>query len=247
MFVNSFKDRFSIYTNTFGLPEAWNFSNYSEVMASGRFTRYLTNSVFVVLVSLFLVLVFGILVSYALALWHRKIAIIIYYFLIIGMIIPNKITSIKLLEIIRYFGLQDSIWALIPIYVAMGIPVAVFVLTEFIRQIPTELSEAARMDGCCRFHVMTCLILPLLRPALIVVCLYNLVPFWNDLWFPLILISSEEQKTLLLGVTRLFAQYQTDWSKVLAVLMLASLPVLVLFLMMSKQFIKSVTIGVVID
>jgi raffinose/stachyose/melibiose transport system permease protein len=89
------------------------------------------------------------------------------------------------------------------------------------------------------------IILPLIRPALATVAIYNLIPFWNDLWFPLIFINTEDQKTLLLGVTRLFGQYQTDWSKVLAVLTLSAIPVLALYLTMSQQFIKGVTAGAV--
>ena len=93
------------------------------------------------------------------------------------------------------------------------------------------------------FKIFIKIILPLLRPALATVAIYNMVPFWNDLWFPLIFISDEKSKTLLLGVTRLFGQYQTDWSKVLAVLTLSSVPVLILYLIFSKHFIKGLTAG----
>jgi len=89
------------------------------------------------------------------------------------------------------------------------------------------------------------IVAPLLKPAIATVAIYNLVPFWNDLWFPLILISSDSSKTLMLGVTRLFGQYQTDWSKVMAVLVLASLPVIILYLIMSRQFIKGMTAGAI--
>ncbi|MEG1366920.1 MAG: carbohydrate ABC transporter permease, partial [Oscillospiraceae bacterium] len=148
-------------------------------------------------------------------------------------------------ERMRTLHLLNTIWALVPIYVAMGLPIAVFVLTEFIRQIPKELTEACLIDGAGRFSIMIKIIMPLTRPAIATVAIYNLVPFWNDLWFPLILISNEKAKTLLLGVTRLFGQYQTDWSKVLAVLTLSSLPVLILYLLMSRQFIKGMTAGAV--
>ena len=245
MVINSFKDKRSIYTNTFGLPAEWNFSNYTDVLASGDFLVYFKNSLAVVLLSLFLMLVLGSVASYALAQWQGKISTTIYYFLIAGMMMPIKIASIKLMEIVRALGLMNSIWALIPIYVAMGLPIAVFVLTEFIRQIPGELSEAARIDGCGRFNILLKIIAPLLKPAVATVAIYNLIPFWNDLWFPLIFISDEGSKTLLLGVSRLFGQYQTDWSKVLAVLVLASLPVISLYLIMSRQFIRGMTAGAV--
>jgi len=245
MIINSFKDKRSIYTNTFGLPEQWNLSNYTEVLAGGDFLVYFRNSLAVVLLSLFLMIMLGSMASYALANWSGKWSTVIYFFMVAGMMMPIKIASIRLMEIIRALGLINSIWALIPIYVAMGLPIAVFVLTEFIRQIPGELSEAARIDGCGRFNVLLKIIMPMLKPAVATVAIYNMIPFWNDLWFPLIFISDERSKTLLLGVTRLFGQYQTDWSKVLAVLVLASLPVLILYLIMSRQFIRGMTAGAV--
>lgn len=245
MIINSFKDKRSIYTNTFGLPEKWNLSNYTDVLSSGDFIGYFKNTFIVVLISLLLMLFIACMASYALAQWRGKWSSVLYFFFIAGMMMPIKIASIKLLEIVKGLGLINSIWALVPIYVAMGVPIAVFVLTEFIRQIPAELTEAALMDGCGRLGVLCKIIIPMLKPALSTVAIYNLVPFWNDLWFPLIFISNEKSKTLLLGVTRLFGQYQTDWSKVLAVLSLSSLPVLILYLMMSRQFIKGMTAGAI--
>ena len=241
----SFKDRLSIYTNTFGFPETWNFSNYSDVLKSGDFLRYFINSFTVVLISLVLVLILGVTVSYALAQWQSKLSYLIYFFFIAGMMIPIKIASIKLIQIMISLGLHNTIWALIPIYVAMGTPIAVFILTEFIRQIPNDLLDAARIDGSGRLRILVSLVAPLTRPALATVAIYNLIPFWNDLWFPLIMISDDKSKTVLLGVTRLFGQYQTDWSKVLAVLTLSALPVLILYLFMSQQFIKSMTAGAI--
>ena len=245
MIVNSFKDRLSIYTNPFGLPEKWNFSNYTDVLKSGDFMVYFKNSLIVVVISLLLVMIFGSLVAYALANWKGKWSTVLFFIFVAGMMMPIKIASIKLLEMMRAFHLLNTIWALVPIYVAMGIPISVFILTEFIRQIPKELTEAALIDGAGRFYIFGKVIVPLLKPALATVGIYNLVPFWNDLWFPLIFISDEKSKTLLLGVTRLFGQYQTDWSKVLAVLTLSALPVLVLYLLMSRQFIKGLTAGAV--
>jgi raffinose/stachyose/melibiose transport system permease protein len=245
MVINSFKDRISIYTNPFGLPKKWNFLNYGEILSSGDFLGYFRNSFIAVVFSLILVLITGSLAGYAIANWRSRISRMFYFFFIAGMMLPIKIASIRILELVRFLKLLNTIWALIPIYVAMGIPVAVFVLTEFIREIPYELTEAAIIDGAGRFGVFSQIITPLLRPALASVAIYNLVPFWNDLWFPLIFINDDRAKTVLLGVTRLFGQYQTDWSKVLAVLTLSAIPVLTLYLLMSKQFIKGLTAGAV--
>jgi raffinose/stachyose/melibiose transport system permease protein len=245
MVINSFKDRLSIYQSPFGIPKKWTFSNYGAVLGDGDFLGYFRNSLVVVILSLLVLLVAGSLAAYALANWRGKISRGIYFFCIAGMMLPIKIASIRILELIRFLGLLNTTWSLIPIYTAMGVPIAVFILTEFIREIPYELTEAGIIDGAGRFQLFVRIIAPLLRPALATVAIYNLVPFWNDLWFPLIFISDDRAKTVLLGVTRLFGQYQTDWSKVLAVLTLSAIPVLALYLMMSKQFIKGLTAGAV--
>jgi len=243
--INSFKTRLTIYDNPFWIPRKWNFQNYLTVLQDGDFLTYFKNTLFVVVISLVIVTLVSSLAGYALVNWKNRASKFFYFFFIAGMMLPIKIASIKLLEITRNLGLLNTIYALPPIYVAMGIPVAVFILTSFIREIPEELTEASVIDGANSFKIYYLVILPLIRPALATVAIYNLIPFWNDLWFPLIFINEESQKTLLLGVTRLFGQYQTDWSKVLSVLTLSAVPVLALYLAMSQQFIKGVTAGAV--
>ena len=161
------------------------------------------------------------------------------------MMLPIKIGSIRLLQMIKALGLLNSIAGLYPIYIAMGIPIAVFILTEFIGSIPKDLTEAGLIDGASRMTIFRKIIFPIITPAIATVSIYNLVPIWNDLWFPLIFITDERSKTLLLGVTRLFGQYLTDWSKILAVLTLSAVPVILLYLMMSRHFISGLTAGAV--
>jgi raffinose/stachyose/melibiose transport system permease protein len=245
MLINSFKDRLSIYQNPFGLPKKWNFINYGAVLGDGDFLVYFRNSFVAVILSLALLLIAGSFAAYALAKWRGKFSRVLYFFFIAGMMLPIKIASIKILELVRFLGLLNTIWSLIPVYTAMGIPIAVFIQTEFIRQIPYALTEAGIIDGAGRCRIFARIIAPLLRPALATTAIYNMVPFWNDLWFPLIFITDDKAKTLLLGVTRLFGQYQTDWSRVLAVLTLSAIPVIILYLLMSKQFIKGLTAGAV--
>ena len=245
MIINSFKFKFDIYTDPFGLPKKWNFESYASVITDGDFFLYFRNSLFVTIGSIFLVLLFGAMASYALVNWKHKASRFLYLFFIAGMMLPIKIGSIRLLQLIKGLGLLNTLWGLFPVYTAMGLPIAIFVLTEFIRQIPAEPTEAAVIDGATRNKVFTIIILPLLRPALATVAIYNLIPFWNDLWFPLIFINNDAHKTLLLGVTRLFGQYMTDWSRILAVLTLSAIPVLLLYLTMSKNFIRGLTAGAV--
>ena len=268
LFVNTFKVKKEIYTNFFGLPSKWTLQNYQALMASSDFFVYFRNSFLVVVISLFMILFVGSLAAFALAHWRSKTSRVIYFFFVIGMMLPIKIATIRLIQIMKTLGTLNSLFSLYPVYIAMGLPTAVFILTEFIHGLPGELYEAGYMDGAGRFRIYYQIVIPLIRPALATVAIYNLVPIWNDLWFPLIFITKESQKTVLLAVTRLQGQYlifitkesqktvllavtrlqgqySTDWPKVLTILAMSALPVITLYLLMSKQFVKGLTAGAV--
>ena len=235
--INTFKVKKEIYINFFGMPQKWTLENYTSLMSNSDFFGYFRNSFLVVVVSLSMILLVGSLCAYALAHWRTKTSKVVYYFFVIGMMLPIKIATIRLL--------QNTLFCLFPVYIAMGLPTAIFILTEFIHGLPRELYEAGYMDGASRFKIWYRIVIPLIRPALATVAIYNLVPIWNDLWFPLIFITKESSKTVLLAVTRLQGQYTTDWPKLLTVLTLSSLPVIALYLGMSQSFIKGLTAGAV--
>jgi raffinose/stachyose/melibiose transport system permease protein len=245
MVVNSFKFKNDIYLDPFGLPTKLNLEGYKTVFQNSPFPRYFLNSLLVTVISLALIILIGSLAAYACVRWRSRYSRWIYLFFVAGLTVPIKIGSINLLQIMIKLGLLDTTWSVIPVYVAMGLPIAVFTLYEFIRGIPSELTEAALMDGAGPFTIYWRIILRLVRPALATVAIFNLVPIWNDLWFPLIFIRKDDQRTLILGVTRLFGEYQTDWSKILAVLSLSCVPVILLYLTMAKQFIAGLTAGAV--
>ena len=245
LFINTFKVKKEIYINFFGLPSKWTLENYQALMSNSDFFIYFRNSFLVVVVSLFMILLVGSLAAYALAHWRTKTSRGVYFFFVIGMMLPIKIATIRLLQIMKALNVLNTLFCLFPVYIAMGLPTAEFILTEFIHGLPGELYEAGYMDGAGRFKIWYRIVIPLIRPALATVAIYNLVPIWNDLWFPLIFITKESSKTVLLAVTRLQGQYSTDWPKVLTVLALSALPVIALYLSMSKSFIKGLTAGAV--
>lgn len=245
LIINSFKGKIAIYGNPFGLPEVWTFDNYISVVKGGNFFQYFYNSTLVVVVSLFMILLLGSLAGYGLAHWRSKMSRGIYFFFVLGMMLPIKIATIRLLELMKIFSLFNSLWSLFFVYIAMGLPTAVFILTEFIHGLPKDLYEAAYIDGAHRSKIYYSIVLPLIKPALATVGIYNLVPIWNDLWFPLLFITEESKKTVLLAVTRLQGQYATDWPRVFALLTLSALPVITLYLTMSKQFVAGLTAGAV--
>jgi raffinose/stachyose/melibiose transport system permease protein len=245
MLINSFKPSLDIFRDPFGIPMNWNAEGYQALASGGSFALYFWNSLVITSVSIAGVLFLSSMAAYGLANWTSRASRYLLLLFLAGLMIPIRIASINLLGLVRDMGLMDSLAGLFPIYVAMGLPVGVFVLTEFIRTVPKEILNAARIDGAGTVKIFFRIVLPLTRPALATVAIFNLVNLWNDLWFPLIIIRSDDQRTLMLGVTRLFGQYQTDWNKVLAVLTCASVPIILLYLLLSKQFIRGLTAGAV--
>jgi len=243
--VNALKTRMGMYADPFALPLPLVWDNFRAIINQGNFFMYFANSLMVVVVSLGAILMLGSLAGYGLAHWRGKLARGLYFFFMIGMMLPIKIATIRLMELMKLLGLFNQLWSIILVYIAMGLPIAVFVLTEFIRGLPGDLYEAAHIDGARRGKIYYSIVLPLIKPALATVGIYNLVPIWNDLWFPLIFITQEDKKTVLLAVTRLQGQYTTDWPKVFALLTLSALPVILLYLSMSRQFVAGLTAGAV--
>lgn len=245
MVINSFKTKLAIYKSPFGLPDQWTLNGYISVFSRSSFPRYFLNSIVVTTVSIVGVILLASLAAYAIVRWKSRVSTSVFLFFLAGMMIPIRIGSINLLMIIRSLGLLDKLVGLFPIYIAMGMPIGVFVLTEFMRSVPTELIQAAYIDGAGNFRIFRQIVLPLTRPAMATVAIFNLVVLWNDLWFPLIFIRSESQRTLMLGVTRLFGQYQTDWTLILATLTVATVPIVLLYVLMAKQFIAGLTAGAI--
>lgn len=245
MIVNSLKSQRDIFRDPFGLPKTVTLAGYQNALSAGRFDLFFRNSVIVTVVSLGLITFLGSLAAYALARWRSRLSNVIYFTFILGLLIPIRLGTISIIQIIKLFNLNDSLAGLIPIYVAMGTPVAILVITAFIRGLPKDLIDAASIDGASEWQIYLTVILPLIRPALATVAIFNLIPVWNDFWFPLILIRQESNRTIPLGVSLLFGQYQTNWTNILSVLSLASLPIIILYLLMASQFIKGLTAGAV--
>jgi len=245
MLVNSIKPKREIFRDPYGFPSTVTFEGYQSAWTDGRFDIYFRNSITVTVISLALILLLGSLAAYGLASWRSRVSNLIYLGFVAGLMVPIRLGTINIFQIILALGLNDSIWSLVPVYVAMGLPVATFVMVPFIRALPGDLIDAARVDGASELRIYASVIMPMVRPALATVAIFNLIPIWNDLWFPLIFIRSQQARTVIYGVSLLFGQYQTDWTRILSTLSLSAVPLLILYLLMSKQFIKGLTAGAV--
>jgi raffinose/stachyose/melibiose transport system permease protein len=245
--MNSFKSHDAIFGAPLALPNAETFSliGYQKVLAKSHAGVYLLNSLIVTLGSMFLVLLFGAMAAWALTEYKFRGSTLLALFLSIGIMVPIRLGSVAIVSMMRQSGLNDTLTALVLVYVAQGLPMAIFILSEFIEQIPKDLRDAARCDGVPETRIFFEVIAPLLRPAIATVAVFTMVPVWNDLWFPLLLTSSDSTHTITLGVQQFLGQYTTDWNSVLSALSLAILPVVVIYVIFSRQLISGLTAGAV--
>ena len=245
--INSFKDRRAIFRDPLGLPNAETFSliGYETVLKQGDFFLYFQNSMIVTVISLFLILLFGAMAAFALAEYRFRFNTLMGLYLALGIMIPIRIGTVAILEMMVSTGLVNSLTALILVYTAQGLPLAVFILSEFMKGVSDDLKNAGRIDGVSEYKIFFRLVLPLVRPAMATVAVFNMIPIWNDLWFPLILAPAEEVKTLTLGSQVFIGQFVTDWNAVLSALSMAILPVMILYVIFSRQLIRGITSGAV--
>lgn len=243
--INSFKPQREIFASPLRPPREGTLEGYRSVLDRGDFGVLFRNSILVTGLSILIVLITGSMASLALSQWRARTSSLIYFAFVAGLMIPIRLATIDIVRMVDRVGLIDNVWGLIPVYVAMSLPVAVFVLTAFVNELPQELFEAARIDGASEWAIYRKLVLPLLRPAIATVVVLTVLPIWNDVWFPLILTTSADKQTLMLGVSRLFGQYTTDWTAILSILTLAALPILLLYMALNRQFIRGLTSGAV--
>ncbi len=243
MVLSAFKSTRELFSNPFGLPTSWSLTNFVKVWEQTNFPLYFRNSLVVTSFSVLLILVLGVMAAYALARYRFRGNELLYLFFLAGLMVPLRLAVIPLFLQLKSLGLINSHLGLICIYAAQGLPSAVFILTGFLRALPGDLEDAARIDGANELQILLRIMLPLTRPALVIVAIYNLVPVWNDFFFPLVFIQAERLKTLPLGLTVFMGQFSTDWAVLFAGLSLAALPVVVVYIFMSRQFIAGLTAG----
>lgn len=245
--INSMKSRNAIFRNPMQLPttETFDLVGYTTVLGQGDFASYFQNSFIVTVAAIALVLLFGAMAAFALSEYRFRGNTLIGLYLALGIMIPIRLGTVAILQGMVATGLVNTLTALILVYTAQGIPLAVFILSEFMRTVSDDLKNAGRIDGLSEYAIFFRLVLPLVRPAMATVAVFTMIPIWNDLWFPLILAPSEATKTVTLGSQLFIGQFVTNWNAVLAALSLAILPVLVLYLVFSRQLIRGITSGAV--
>jgi raffinose/stachyose/melibiose transport system permease protein len=244
--INSFKSRKAIFGAPFEFPTSETFSliGYKTVTDRADFQIYFLNSAIVTFVALILTLLIGAMAAFALSEYDFPGNALMALYLSIGIMIPIRLGTVGILRLMVSLKLVNTLTGLILIYVAQALPLTIFILTQFMRQVPKDLKDAARIDGASEYRIFG-MILPLVRPALGAIGIFTMIPIWNDLWFPLIIAPSTKTATVTLGVQQFLGQFVSDWNAVLSSLTLAMIPILILYILFSQQMIRSITAGAI--
>lgn len=241
--VTSLRDQVGFFSaNPLALPTRPSLDNYRLVLASG-FPTYLLNSVVVTVAAVALVLGSGLLAAYAIVRGTGRAVRFSFRLFLLGLAIPLQATIIPVYYIITQLRLYDTLTAIVLPSAAFGIPLTVLILVNFLRDVPRELFDAMRVDGAGEWSMLWHLAVPLARPALITVMVYNALQVWNGFLFPLILTQSPDKRVLPLGLVSFQGEFTINVPAVLAAVVLATLPILTLYVVGRRYLVSGLTAG----
>lgn len=243
--LNSFKSLREIFLTPFSLPSYFRIENYTATWKQANLSIAYINSFTISIVSIFGILLTSSMIAYILARYDFPFRRILYLYIISGLVLPARLAIIPIYLLLRDLALLDTRIGLILVYIATGIPFSVFILKHFMEAVPVEIEDSARIDGASPWKIYNLIILPLCRPALVVVAIFNFVAIWNDFFFPLILINSRSKETIPLAISVFFGEYANQWHLLSTALWMATFPALLMFAIMSKQFISGMTQGAI--
>ena len=245
LFLASFKTNAELYTNTWGLPEQWSMTNYINAVVKGGVFRYFGNSVIIAVSAVLVTVILATMASYAIARMHWKLANLTHSIFLLGMMIPIYALVIPLFSIFKGMGLLDTHLAVIIPQIAVGFPMAIFIICGFMRSIPTELEEAAIIDGCTVFQCFFKIILPIAKSSVVTVAVVQFINVWNDLLLPRIFLTDSSKMTLPVGLTNLQAMYSTDYVGMIAAVIITIIPSIVVYILLHKQIMEGMVAGAV--
>lgn len=245
LFYSSMKTNSEFYSNPIALPSSFNMDGYLNVLQKSDMLKWMGNTVRNTVLSLLLILLIGFVVGYFVARFKFRGRNFLYSYFLLGMLIPIHALMVPMYVLFTKTGLGDSWFTLIFPYTAFGIPIAVFLVESYVRNVPKELEEAAAIDGSSFSRTLFSIILPVCKPILVTIGIIQFFSLWNEFTFSLILISDENLKTVSVGLTIFKGQYGTDYPQMMAAMFLAILPAILLYFAFSKQIIKGMVAGAV--
>jgi raffinose/stachyose/melibiose transport system permease protein len=243
--LNGFKDLSELRTNPFGLPHVWMWSNYWSILTGYRYWQVLGNSLLIALFTVALTLIVSSMAAFTFAHLRFFGDKFLLSYIQLGLLFPVATAIVPLFIKIRDLGLLDSYWGIILPQVAFSLAMSVLLIRNAFKQLPSELLDAAMMDGCGYFRYFIYITLPLSGPILSTVAVISFVGSWNGYLLPLIVLNSESRYPWTLGLMAYQGQYMTSWQLVLAFITLTILPAIIMFLMAQRYIVAGLTAGAV--
>ncbi len=226
-----------------GIPRELTLDNFARAWDQARVSRYLANSFIITLPALFFMLTLSSLAAYALARYKFRLNLPIYFMFVAGTMLPFQILLLPVFRLTNTLGLYDTYGALILIHTAFQLGFCTFVLRNFMKSVPSEIFEAARVDGASEFRCYWQIMLPLSLPALAAIGTLEFTWVFNDYLWAIILLKSDSLRPVTAGLATLQGQYITDWTVITAGALLATLPTIVVFVVLQRYFIQGLTLG----
>lgn len=243
MLFTSLRPQQYLFTDApWSFPSHPTLENYANVLENGFFT-YFSNTVFVTVISVFMIVVVSLLAAYAISQARNRYTRTIFNFFLLGLAIPLQATIIPIYAIVIDLHLYDSLFALILPSIAFGIPLSILVLVTYIRDIPNELHESMLLDGATHRRILYNLVLPLSRPAIITVVIYETIQVWNSYLFPLVLTQSQSVAVLPLSLANFRGQFTTNVPAILAAVFLSAAPIILLYIFGRRQLLGGLVAG----
>ncbi|WP_026485943.1 carbohydrate ABC transporter permease [Caldanaerobius polysaccharolyticus] len=246
LFLFSVKNNTEIFGgNILGFPRIWQWSNYAVALSSGNVGRYFINSTIVTVLTIIISSILVATSAYAIVRMKWKYSKLVLTIFLTGMMVPLHATLLPLFIILKNLNLLNTYASLVIPYVAFAIPMGIFILTGFLYTVPRELEESAFLDGCSIYKSFYYVILPLIRPALATIAIFTYLSTWNELMFANTFINDDAIKTLTVGIMSLSGQYQTEWGPIGAGLVIATIPTILIYVLLSEQVQKSLVVGAI--
>jgi len=243
MISSSLKTQDEVFTKMSLLPATWKWSNYVTAFVQADFGQYFLNSVFYTVVGVFFILLIASLAAYAFArleFWGKSI---FFYLLIATLLIPIPGVFVPLYLLLKNLGLIDTRTGLLLCYVSNGLAFGIFLLKGFFDELPKEVEEAALIDGCSRFGIYWRIALPLAKPALATLVIMNSLTIWNEFLLALVVLQDKAKMPIQRGLMVFQGTYITDYPLLMAGLTIATIPIVIIYLLMQKHIVKGIAAG----
>ncbi len=243
MLYSSLKTQQEFSLDIISLPKVLHFDNFIAAIKIGKMHMFFGNSLFNSVVSVALIIVIGFVVAYFLSRYNFKMRNIVYALFLFGMLVPVHSLLIPLFIQFKVLWLLDKRFTLILPYVAFGLPMAIFLFESFIKSTPVEIEEAAYLDGSSTNTIIFKIIFPVCRPVLSTVLILSFLNAWNEFPFALILLRKQSLKTIPIGLSNFNGAYTVNYPQLMAAMVIAVLPVIIIYLLASKRIIQGMTAG----